>query len=734
MDNRGAVVKESGHLGNFPRRYKACKPKGINAFCKLPKIALLKKALLLCIASFFFAFAACRPDIQPADWEVDTLVPVLKTRINLLDLPELDSTVQLSSDGQLQLVFSESIANLKPGEIAPPFNEEFENTAKLQNITLGNRVITNRISLGSIAMQMGLQGALLVAANGTNQVIPPISNVGPNNFNIDATEYFQSITLRDGWMVFRIENNFPIDITNLQYGIQNSNAGNFILQNTIASLPSGAVHYDSVHMINNFLIEGNLVASLINLDSPGSNGNSVLIDTSDALDLSVTLDKLDPVSATAVFPAQNLFDETAEAFIYPPSALLTSVHVSEGDIYMDAFSTINDSINLQYILPGAVNNGNTLQFLRVIPAAANGQVVNEYVEIPVRNYNLDLQGMPGSSNIHNTFYTTFIGSIDSTGRIISLSLQDSVFVKTGIKNLVTDRGYGYLGNDTISGSERVILEDVSKFFEGNIRLDDAQLSLEIENFIGAPFALKVNELKAFTDNQNRSLTWNQLGFEFNLPRAQEPSPGAIPIPGRLQIDLDKNNSNVQELVEMLPQEVSFDMEAYMNHNLPANDFSQFLNTNYGIEANLQATIPLQLALDSISFQDTVDFEYISVDKDWRMKGGDLIIEAENTYPFNMEVAIILHNNGRIPIDTLYSSDLIKAASVDTNQRSLGIAESTIRYSLSGKSLTALQNTHFMVFKTLFHTQPQDGLVKIYSDNYLDLQLIADFRLSTDRER
>jgi hypothetical protein len=26
------------------------------------------------------------------------------------------------------------------------------------------------------------------------------------------------------------------------------------------------------------------------------------------------------------------------------------------------------------------------------------------------------------------------------------------------------------------------------------------------------------------------------------------------------------------------------------------------------------------------------------------------------------------------------------------------------------------------------------LVKIYSDNYLDLQLIADFRLSTDKER
>lgn len=700
----------------------------------MPKIGILKKALILCTTLLFFAITACRPDITPADWEVDTLVPVLKTRIDLLDLPQLDSTVQVNPDGQLQLVFSESIASLKPGEIAPPFNEEFENTAKLQSITLGSRVITNKISLGRIALQMGLQGALLVAANGTNQVIPPISNVGPSNFNIDATDYFQSITLRDGWLVLRLENNFPIDLTNLQYGIQNTNAGNFILQNTLASLPSGAVHYDSVQLVNNFLIEGNLVASLINLDSPGSNGNTVLVDTSDAIDLRVTLDKLDPVSATAVFPAQNLFDETAEAFIYPPSALLTSVHVSEGDIYMDAYSTINDSINLQYILPGAVNNGNILQFLRVVPAAPSGQVVNEYVEIPVRNYTLDLQGMPGSANIHNTFYTTFIGSIDSTGRIINLSLQDSVFVKTGIKNLIADRGYGYLGNDTIIGSDRVLLENVSQFFEGAIRLEDVDLSLEVENYIGAPFAFKINSLKSYTETQTRSLTWNQLGFEFNLPRAQEPFPGAIPVPGRSQISLDKTNSNIQELVEIFPEEISFDLEAYMNHNQSPTDFSQFLNTNYGIEAKLQATIPLQVGLDSISFQDTVGFEYISVDKDWRMKGGDLIIKADNNYPFNMEVAMILHNNGRIPLDTLYSSDIIAAAPIDTNQRSVGSTQTTLRYSLSGHSLWALQNTDFIVFKTLFHTKPEDGLVKIYSDNYLDLQLIADFRLSTDKER
>ena len=723
-------MKEASHDYIFREDTKAGLPSEHFVNCR--KFDLLKNYYLLCIFLLGLVISSCRPDIKPANWEVDTLVPILKTRVNMQDITDLDSNLQSASDGQLQFIFSEKLASLKPGEIAPPFNEEFENTAKLTNIVLGRRVIQNRISLGTIASQMGLQGALLVAANGTNQVIPPINGVGPSNFNIDATEYFQSMTLRDGWLVLRLENNFPIDLTNLQYSIQNVNAGNFILQNTIATLPSGAVHYDSVQLINNFLIEGNLVASLTNLDSPGSNGNSVLVDTSDAIDLQVTLDQLDPISATAVFPAQNLFDETAEAFIFPPSALLTSVHVAQGDIYMDAYSTINDSINLSYILPEAQNiNGDTLQFLRVIPAAPNGLVVNEYVEIPVKNYNLKLEGMPGSTNIHNTFYTNFIGSIDSTGRIINLSLQDSVFVKTGIKDLIADRGYGFLGYDTIYGDDNITIESVSEFFSGRVQLDDVQLAVEVENYIGAPFGFKVLELTTKTTDEQRNLTWNQLAYEFNVPRAQELIPGAQPVPGRLTVDLDKNSSNIQDLFEILPNEVDYRMEAYMNSGVPASDFSQFLNTNYGIEANLLATVPLQLGLEDVSLQDTVAFDYSDFDPEKRMRGGDLILKAKNSFPFDCRVDIILLNNGYEPLDTLSINDWIAAAEVDANQRSIGEKESSVKFPIFNEKLLTLQNTGYMIFKSSFRTDPQSGLVKIYSDNYLDLQMIADFRIATD---
>ena len=691
---------------------------------------LLRKILLLCIFSVL-VFGGCRPDIGQLNWKVDALVPLLKTRIDFNDLQTLDSTIYSNDTGLVHLVFSNNVASLKPSEIAPPFNNVFEYTATLKKITLGQRVISNSISLGRIASQAGLQGALLIAANGTNQVIPPLSNIGPSNFNIDATEFFQSLVLQDGWLVLKMENNFPIDITNIQYEIQNQNSGTAILQNTVASLPAGTVHYDSVHLINNFLIEGELIATLINLDSPGSNGNSVLIDTSDAIDLLVTLDKLDPVSATAVFPAQDLFNETGTAQIYPPSALLTAVHVSEGKIFMDAQSTIDDSINLIYRLPGAQNNGNVLEFLEVIPAAPPGSSVSAYREIPFENYTLDLTGLPDTTGVYNTFYTIFRGGIDSTGRLINLSLSDSVFVQIGINELIADRGYGFLGYDTISSVARAPFSALANL-GANFELEDVQMSLEIENYIGAQFDFRINAVDAVAGGQNTSLTWNQLGFDFTVNRAFENNPGAIPTPGRLSIPLNNSNSNIQNLIETSPDTFAIDLDAFMNRGASPTDFSQFLNTNYGIEAWLNATIPLHLAIENLVFRDTIPFRFNDYDKENQLNSGTIKILASNHYPCAADIKIFIAEDNWYISDSLLTSESLASAMVSLSGKVIEAVESQVEITVEEPTFNALRAAKFLIVEVHLETPVYPNLpgypslVEFNSRDYIDIDLIGDF--------
>lgn len=684
----------------------------------------MRKIPLLCILSVL-VFGSCRPDVSQLNWEVDALVPLLKTRIDFNDLQTLDSTLYSNDTGLVHLVFSNNIASLKPSEIAPPFNNVFENTATLKKITLGQRIITNRISLGRIAGQAGFQGAFLIAANGTSQIIPPLTNIGPSNFNIDATEFFQSLILRDGWLVLRIENNFPIDISNIQYEILNQNSGTVIVQNTVASLPAGAVHYDSIHLINNFLIEGQLIASLLNLDSPGSNGNPVLIDTSDALDLRVSLDKLDPVSATAVFPAQDLFNETGTAQIFPPSALLTSVHVKEGKIFMDAQSTIDDSINLIYRLPGAQNNGNILEFLEVIPAAPAGSSVNAYREIPVVDYTLDLTGLPDTTGVYNTFYTIFRGGIDSTGRLINLSLSDSVFVKTGINDLIADRGYGFLGYDTISSVEKAPFKALANL-GANFQLENVQMSLEIENYIGAEFEFRINEVKAISAGQNTSLSWNQLGFDFTVNRAFENTPGTKPSPGRLSIPLDNNNSNIQNLIETSPDTFSIDLDAFMNRAKSPTDFSQFLNTNYGIEAWLNATIPLHMAIENLVFRDTIPFNFSDFDSGNQLNSGSIKVIASNHYPCAADIKIYIAEDNWYISDSLLTSEPLASAAVSASGKVIEAKESQVEISIKEPTINALRAAKYLILEVQLNTPAYPSLVEFNSRDYIDIDLIGDF--------
>jgi hypothetical protein len=691
------------------------------------KYFFLKKLHFFGLA-WLFMVAACRPDVKVAGWEVDTLTPLLKTRIDANNLLS-DTTLQADENGLLKLVIRNKISSIKPGEVAPPFNRVYNNTAKITSINLGNRVVREDLTLGQMAGSAGIVGQLILLSHGTTQAIPPVSGIGPTVFPVDATNFFQTVTLRDGYMILRMENGLPIELQNVQYSIGNQGGGPPILQNTISSLLPNTVFIDSVRLQNGITITGQLEAVLQNVDSPGSNG-PVAIDTTDAIKLSVTVNKLDPTSATAIFPAQNLIEDTSFAVIDPPSALLTSVYLEEGFIYMDATSTIDDEISLVYAIPPAVQNGRSLEFNEILPAASAGGSSQTRVQASVAQHTIDLTGLPGATGVFNEFYATFKCRVDSSGRLINLALTDSVYIETGIDDLVASRGYGFMGYDSIYSQDTNALDVFASIGEGSINFEQAQLSLELENFIGAPMDLKLMEVKALKGNETKSLTWGTLGNFISLGRASEGTPGQRPVPQRTLINLDENNSNIEELLSLQPKAFAIELEAQMNRGKDSSDLSQFIYTEYGIDAYLNAEIPLNLSLSALAIKDTQDFNYLDIDPKNRLQGGDLRVLAKNFYPFEAELAILLLSENGEVLDTLQAAERLAAAPVDNNGRATEEAESTLIYPLDAKIIEGLKDTRKIILSSTFNTDETVGAVKFYSDNYLDLQLVGNLSFST----
>lgn len=670
---------------------------------------------------------SCRRENQKLQWQVETLVPILSSRLEISDLIA-DSTLSLGNDSLYSIVFRNKIGSFKLDEIASVLEESFENTVKLNSIDLGKRIIVNNISLGRLAASSGLTGQLIIASNGNNVAIPALNGIGPEVFDIDATDYFQNITLNDGWLVLRMENGFPIELTDLQYEIRNKTSGSLLLQNTLSSLASSAVHYDSVRLNNGTIIEGELQASLLNMDSPGSNGVQVLIDTSDAISIQITIDKLDPESATAIFPTQNLVNDTTAAILDAPGAKLNRIYVNSGLIFIDATSTIDDNIFFQYSLPGATNANGILTFIEILDPAPLGGISTTYSEFPISSCDLDLTGPPDSINAFNMLYTILQGRIDSSGKLINLNLQDSVFLQTGIKELTAERGYGYIGTDTIETLETSEVDFFQNLSSGDFDFEEVNLSLEIENNIGAPIDFVVNSVNARNDNSAIQLNWTSLGQFLALDRANEIIEGDKPACGLNSFLLNSNNSNIDQLFELKPKFFDLNVSAYLNRNVPETDLSQFLNINYGIEAYLNLDIPLHLSMSQISFQDTSEFEYADLDPDNLLQSGSLNIIAKNFFPIDFTLELILLDADLNALDTLSSADEISSASIQ-NDRAFKEIRSDLSFPFTKEQVPNLQEAKYFVFKTELNTSSNQK-VKFYSENYLDLQLIGDLSILT----
>ena len=671
---------------------------------------------------------SCNRDPKLPAWDVEVLTPLANTRLDIADLFK-DTLLSVKSDSALSLVYEKELNELKPDEVFEPLNASFNNSIKLEHIDLGTPSFSDYISLGDLAKGGSPAGQFIIANHGNTAIAPPFLNIGPKSFGVNASNLFQDMTLTTGDADVVFDNDLPITITNINFRLENSVSGTIIFQDYIDSIPAKQT------VVRNFdlsgqTIEGNMKAVLQNFSSKGTGNQAVLIDTSDRITVTVSLNNLVASSATAIFPDQNLAMDTNYSDPIPAgNALLSSIIVDEGSIYLDATSTIQDVLKIDYDIPGASYSGNSIAMKVQIPSAPVGGSSNSYTEVDLKGYAVDLTGKPGDVGIYNQFYTILIGRIDSSGQLRTLSTSDSVVLKTGVVDLTASRGFGYLGKDTITSIETESLEVFDIIQSGSFDLAEARMGLSIENYIGAPLDIKLNDMFAQSDQSQKTLVWNQLGQFINVPSAtvSEPKPN----PGYLEIELNSANSNFEELIEIQPNQISSNLEAILNNTTVNPIFNQFIFTEFGVRTSLFLEVPFHMSLTDVVFSDTAEFNYEAFDPNRRIQDGVLKILANNHFPFEADVVLILLDKNDDIIDSLVSPDKILAPVINNSGKASEVKKSIADYPLTSEQIAQLYETRNIIIKLTINTPASPDKVKLYIDSYADLVLAGDLRIRTN---
>ena len=231
----------------------------------------MKKLFLFII--FSISIYSCQHELENPKWEVDMIMPIAHIEMNISDIIlEADSTNASSSvdaNGLVSLIFSQEIMDMNFDTLIKIDAIADEKTHTLDSATFNDVSIADTATIGETISQVPLGTILL--PNGSINPIPAIPNVANNDtLNIDASEYFETMTLYQGNLILEFINNYPTDISNLNLSLINKVNQNLIANFNFPLIPSGSSMSESVSIAGQ-TIDENILGILHNMDINASN-------------------------------------------------------------------------------------------------------------------------------------------------------------------------------------------------------------------------------------------------------------------------------------------------------------------------------------------------------------------------------------------------------------------------------------------------------------------------------
>ena len=594
---------------------------------------------------------SCKKDIRLSSWDTDILLPVAFTELSIDDIIAIDTNLSYTqNNNQITLSYNYDLENLNLDSLLKIDARVDEYSVTLDSVSFSDIVISDTATIGSIVNQIPL--GTIIFPNGSNTQIPALPSIISNDtINIDASDYFDFMTLHSGYLSVEIINNFPTDISNIDISLINMIDFSTIANFYFPLISSGSSVIDSIS-IAGLTIPENVVGILNNLDVNQSNG-AVGINYDDALITNFTLSNLGFISASAIFPEQEIYVKKEEQIIDLDPIQLKEVKIKSGTVTINVLSTLPNG-KLIYKIPSLKKNGISFNSGDIIVPENISATPTQYF-FNFDDYVLDLSGEENRLNgdTVNTIYTELFIFIDSTGVLETINENDSFYTFIQF-DIDPDYGLGFIGTDTINMN---LNDDITVFNDIDIdyfNLESAKARLILDNYIGADIGFKVNQFQTQSNSEIEIIGTDQygnniIGNNYFIQRASHITGSNYINQTNFSID-----SECSELIEIKPNLIDVDVDFYINPNGQASELD-FLYTEQTVEGNITLDVPLCLNFRNLYIEEEILFN-IEDNED-----------VEKVYlNFNNSLPIDLHLNIINPLnnDSIVNNQYINSAIVD----------------------------------------------------------------------
>ena len=687
------------------------------------------KNYLLFFLALGFIWSSCKRNPDQPRWNTNILAPLVSSSLTINNLVA-DSLIQINADSTVSLVYKNPLYTYYLDSLFTiPDTTLPEIGYGISSLSLGNQSINYIITLKQLLDSAGMGYDTLF--NLQMAAIPAFVPIAPTTYNINADTVFQSMTVVTGYMIIKITNGFPIPIDNVTFSLANqSNLGNPFVSHTFDTIPPFSTVYDTAN-ISGDVINGQMAASLSGVSSTGSGGNLVLLDMTDQLKINIYTYDLVPSSATAKFPAQDLIRQTTLLPFNLKGVKLTEVIAQEGQVEVDAYNNLPDTLFYSYVIPPArLNNVIFKANGYILPAPDVNHPTHVHNTYDLSGYTIDLRGV--NENSFNTLYFNIVGSIDSSKTVQTLGSQDSLRLQTSFTGLKPYYARGYLGQDTISfGPSSIPISLFSHIISGSLNLYNVKLSLGIDNGIGADAKVMIDTIQAVNSRTGASALLHPVnaGYQnpFMIARATETGIHNNPVNiVNSTLNLDRTNSNDASLIDILPDKFNYHMRLFMDPNGNTTNYHDFIYKSTGIQASINMEIPLNLVSNSLTLVDTSAFSIGGSTQANNISSGNFFLDVTNGFPLTGTIQMFMLNQNGVIIDSLFSTTSFAAPPIGVGNIVRESKFTRLVIPVTEAKMHNILTATKAIIKVSFTTSNGNNYIKIYSDYQFGLKLIGDF--------
>ncbi|MFN0030539.1 MAG: hypothetical protein ACKVOR_00120 [Flavobacteriales bacterium] len=416
----------------------------------------------------------------------------------------------------------------------------------------------------------------------------------------------------------------------------------------------------------------------------------------------------------------TLIDENDNNLININDVEMKQVVLKSGLLKYKLKSYINGYIDFAYTLPGVTLNGVPV-VINTIALPAVGETPSIYEgEINLAGYNLDMTGETGF--MHNRVHShTVVKTWADAPQPAVVYGDDYVKIELEFHEPMVQYARGYFGHHIYTFNEDVDFSDDINLPVGMLNIDDAYMHLNIRNAVGADMRVQFSNIAAHNSafNQDVQLMHAPLYQAINIERASDDN-GSVTATS-YNFDLNTLNSNIDEFIENLPNQLNVLAEVELNPLKNNTDGNDFIYTDDALSATFDLDIPLRVGMQSLTMRDTM------------LLASDLVLEASgelkllvtNTFPFSTTItAYIVSADGSMLGDFIPTQTIEEATATAQPMETIA-ANSQIAIPVSQHIINQMKAGNGIVVIIALDTPAYPTTAGLYSHHYIDYILVAD---------